>query len=422
MSGDVECPDGDTRGVRELVVKLIVAHLTAVVAFCNLQSLREERLASIEPVLFLLSPFMVIFQTALGLLVIHTNLAVGIFQKPKFWQQHVRIYARQWSVLFARKPRPENPVEESVGLLTEERRVESRTERAWVKIGRLVLMAGTLFQFVATIFLYKRRLSLHGWESLSIIDHRTFELAVGGTTVSVMSILLVLKVPGFREAPEIISPATKDMRLKEILRFLRGDPGRCRRWYRIPYMPGFGMETSMMTWVFCILSATYNGQIIFLRYIEVSYPFVFEIAKSYLPNAHLPTFYFFIVAGFLVFLTLGKMAITRADRFKLTSKTVCGVLLEVIGLIIGFCVFWFIMVVTAVFSIGPLFSYFSPIVSFGPVCGLLPKGIETYVLFSQPPFRTAENGTDYDLWWNDERTECILLWKDPMADYLWSLF
>jgi hypothetical protein len=116
------------------------------------------------------------------------------------------------------------------------------------------------------------------------------------------------------------------------------------------------------------------------------------------------------------------MAITRADRFKLTSKTVCGVLLEVIGLIIGCCVFCFIGFVTAVFSIGPLFTYLSPVVSFGPVCGLVPKGIEAYVLFSQPPFRTADNGTDYDLWWNDQKTECLLLWKDPMADYLWSLF
>ncbi|KAH7183273.1 uncharacterized protein B0J16DRAFT_345615 [Fusarium flagelliforme] len=422
MSGDGECPDGDSRGVRELIVKLIIAHLTAVVAFCNLQSLREERLASIEPVIFLFFPFIVIFQTALGLLVIHTTLAISILQKPNFWQQHVRIYARQWSVLLARKPRPERPVEESVGLLTEERRVESRTERAWVKIGRLVVMAGTLFQFVATIFLYKRRLSLHGWDSLSIIDHRTFELAVGGTTVSVMSILLLLKLPGFREAPEVISPATKDMRLKEILRFFRGDPGRCRRWYHIPYLPNAGMETSMATWVLCILSVTYNGQIVFPRYVEISYPFIFELAKSFLPNAHLPSFYFFIVAGFLAALTLGKMAIARVDGYKLKSKTLCGVILEVIGIIIGFCVFCFIMAMTTIFSIGPLFSYFMPVASFGPAWGLLPKVAETYVIFSQPPFRTADNGTDYILWWNDQETECLLLWKDPMADYLWSLF
>jgi hypothetical protein len=84
MSGDVECPDGDTRGVRELVVKLIVAHLTAVVAFCNLQSLREERLASIEPVLFLLSPFMVIFQTALGLLAFTPPWLSAFSKSPNF--------------------------------------------------------------------------------------------------------------------------------------------------------------------------------------------------------------------------------------------------------------------------------------------------------------------------------------------------
>ena len=421
MSG-VQCPESDARGVREVIVKLIVAHLTAVVAFCNLQSLREERLASIEPILFLLFPYIVIFQTVLGLLVIHATLVISILHKPKLWQQHVRIYARQWSVLFARRARPVRPVEESVGLLTEERRVESRSEKAWVKIGRLAVMASTLFQFVATIFLYKRRLNLLGWESLSMIDHRTFELAVGGTTVSVMSILLLLKLPGFREAPEVISPATKDMRLKGILRFFRGDPARCRRWYRVPYLPDVGMETSMLTWALCIISVTYNGQIIFPRYVEYSYPFAFDLIKPILPNVQLSTFYFFIVPGFLVFLYFGKMAITRADGFKLRSNGLCGVLLEVIGLIIGFCAFWVLLVATALFSIGPLFSYFLPVASFGPAYGLLPKGIETYVLFSQPPFRMAENGTDYALWWNDQNTECLLLWKDPMADYLWSLF
>lgn len=421
MSG-VECPEGDARGVREVIVKLIVAHLTAVVAFCNLQSLRDERLASIEPILFLLFPYIVIFETVLGLLVIHATLVISILHKPKLWQQHVRIYARQWSVLFARRARTVHPVEESVGLLAEERRVESRSERAWVKIGRLAVMAGTLFQFVATVFLYKRRLSLLGWESLSMIDHRTFELAVGGTIVSVLSILLLLKLPGFREAPEVISPATKDMRLKGILRFFRGDPARCRRWYRVPYLPDVGMETSMLTWVLCIISVTYNGQIIFPRYVEYSYPFAFDLVKPILPNIQLSTFYFFIVPGFLVFLYFGKMAITRADGFKLRSNGLCGVLLEVVGLIIGFCAFWVILVATAAFSIGPLFSYFLPVASFGPAYGLLPKGIETYVLFSQPPFRTAENGTDYALWWNDQKTECLLLWKDPMADYLWSLF
>jgi hypothetical protein len=61
MNGVENCPEGESRGVKELVVKLIVAHLTAVVAFCHHQSLHNERLDISEPVLFLLSPLIVVF-------------------------------------------------------------------------------------------------------------------------------------------------------------------------------------------------------------------------------------------------------------------------------------------------------------------------------------------------------------------------
>jgi hypothetical protein len=195
MNGVENCPEGESRGVKELVVKLIVAHLTAVVAFCHLQSLRNERLDTFEPVLFLLSPLIVVFQTAAGLIVIHYYFIDSMVRSPKSWANHISTYARQYNILFARKPH-------LLGQLIEEDR-RPKPGEVWVNLGRLLVMSGTLFQFMATIFLYRRRRNLYGWESLTIIDHRTFELAVGGAAVSVLSILLVLRLPGFVEAPLI---------------------------------------------------------------------------------------------------------------------------------------------------------------------------------------------------------------------------
>src|SRR6478736_6621943 len=120
----IECPDGDTRTEKEIIVKIIVAHFTAIVAFCNFQSLRNERLDTIEPLLFLLSPLIVVVQTGLGLVIITISFFKNLAVSPKLFRDHLATVSRRWPTLFGKK---------STGSF--EPSVKSRLGRAWIRLG-----------------------------------------------------------------------------------------------------------------------------------------------------------------------------------------------------------------------------------------------------------------------------------------------
>ncbi|KAL6914684.1 hypothetical protein FSST1_012444 [Fusarium sambucinum] len=404
MDGSENCPDGDTRGAKELVVKLIVAHLTAVVAFCHLQSLRNERLDTIEPVLFLLSPFIAVFQTAIGLVTIHFYLIESMIRSPKSWLTHMSIYARRWSLLFARKPTPRLKGDDDYW---------SKPKGAWLNLGRLLVMSGTLFQFVATIFLYRRRWNLYGWESLSIVDHRSFELAVGGATVTALSILLVLRLPGFTEAPLIPYTQENGTTPEQMIMFCRGDARRCPQWYMPLYISGYVPETTAVTWLLCVYSSTYQGELAWLRQLAFMYTLVYEGFSEKLGlNVSIWTFYLLAAVSCGLWVVASKI-LTRITNvaiadFERKYPWVGRPALIIVG---GatFCFFFvfiiFIIICISLFGFSILPAMLSGWASIG-----LTKGWETQAMFLQVPFKT-----------NDEANECLLLWKDPVADYLWSL-
>ncbi|WKT51769.1 hypothetical protein QSH57_002283 [Fusarium oxysporum f. sp. vasinfectum] len=259
METDI-CPDGDTRTEKEMIVKLIVAHFTAVVAFCNFQSLRNERLDTIEPILFLLSPLIVIAQTALGIIIINVAFVSNVAQSPNSFSLHLETYARRWNTLFGKKP--SQPRRTPTGSLET---MQSRFGSAWIRLGRAVAIFATLFQFAATIFLYRRRKSLHGWDSLTVVDHRTFELSAGGAAVSILSLALLLKFPGFGQAPETLY--IPEFKTDPAIIFCRGDSRRCPSWYQILYASDIGSTTSATTWLACVLSSTYKGESIPLDFL-----------------------------------------------------------------------------------------------------------------------------------------------------------
>ena len=217
----IECPDGDSRTEKEIIVKLIVAHFTAIVAFCNFQSLRNEKLDTIEPLLFLLSPLLVIVQTGLGIVIIIISFFKNLALSPKLYLEHLATVSRRWTTLFGTKSR-DTPT-------------GSRLGRAWIRLGRTLAIFATLFQFAATIFLYRRRKELHGSEALTIVDHRTFELSVGGAAVSVLSLALILKFPGFGRIPETTYTPEIEADTDTKILFCRGDSRRCPSWYQILY-------------------------------------------------------------------------------------------------------------------------------------------------------------------------------------------
>lgn len=398
------CPEGETRDVKELVVKLIVTHLTAVVAFCHLQSLRNERLVSIEPVLFLLSPFTVAVQTALGLCLIHYYLINSLIRSPQSWSSHVRNYTRQWSILFARKPQPAPKKDDGI---------RSQPVEACVNLGRLLVMTGTLFQFVATMFLYRRRWNLYGWESLSIVDHRTFELSVGGAAATVLSILLMLRLPGFVEAPSIPYIQEHGTTPEQKLLFCRGDARRCPQWYAPLYISPYVSGTTAATWLLCVFSSTYEGELRWLKHVAYLYTLVYEAFNERL-GLNMSVWTFYLVAGMLFGLWMAVAKIlTRVtnlgiDAFLKKHPWVAWPIFIIMGTaLLSFFFAFMFLIITCISLLG--FAILPAMLS-GPLSIGWAKCLETQSMFSQVPFGTR-----------DEANECLLLWKDPVAEYLWSL-
>ncbi|KAH7151536.1 hypothetical protein DER46DRAFT_650585 [Fusarium sp. MPI-SDFR-AT-0072] len=397
MDTDI-CPDGDTRTEKEMVVKLIVAHFTAVVAFCNFQSLRNERLDTIEPILFLLSPLIVVAQTALGVIIINVSFISNLAQSPKSISLHLEAYARRWNTLFGKKP--SQPRRTPTGSLE---RSQSRFGSAWIRLGRAVAIFATLFQFAATIFLYRRRKELHGWAALTVVDHRTFELSVGGAVVSILSLPLLLKFPGFGQAPETLY--IPELKPDPAIIFCRGDSRRCPSWYQILYASDIGSATSAATWLACVLSSTYKGESIPLHFLYEFYIGIYtEFARVFSLQISMPIFYLFVAVFFAVFFTLPH--VYNGPGFEAVGKslwaTIPALLAVLAAILTFFCMFMLMML--------PVLLVLLPSLVSGPGSIFTMKGYETRALFSEPPFTPVMNETD-----------CLLLWKDPVAEYLWSL-
>ncbi|KAG5807827.1 hypothetical protein H9Q74_007544 [Fusarium xylarioides] len=395
METDI-CPDGDTRTEKEMVVKLIVAHFTAVVAFCNWQSLRNERLDTIEPVLFLLSPLIVIAQTTLGIVIINVSLIYDVALSPKSFRMHLETYGRRWNTLFGKKSSSRRTPTGSLEA------AQSRFGSAWIRLGRAIAIFATLFQFAATIFLYQRRKDLHGWDALTVLDHRTFELSVGGAAVSLLSLALLLKLPGSGQMPKTMY--TPDLKPDPAVIFCRGDSRRCPSWYQILYASDIGSATSAATWLVCVLSSTYKGESIPLNFLSQAYEGIYtEFTRVFSLQISMPIFYLLVAAYFAAFFTIPNMYKGPGFQQLHTLWTIIPALLVVVAVVLVFFLMFMLMIMPTVLVLIP--SLIS-----GPGSIFTMKGYETRAMFSQPPFTPVMNETD-----------CDLLWKDPVAEYLWSL-
>ncbi|KAF4444230.1 hypothetical protein FACUT_811 [Fusarium acutatum] len=396
MDTDI-CPDGDTRTEKEMVVKLIVAHFTSIVAFCNWQSLRNEKLDTIEPILFLLSPLIVIAQTALGVIIINASFIFSLAQSPKSFSLHVEAYAQRWNTLFGKKS--SQPWRTPTGSLEAR---QSHFGSAWIRLGRAIAIFATLFQFAATIFLYQRRKDLHGWDALTVVDHRTFELSVGGAAVSILSLALLLKLPGSGQMPETLY--IPELKPDPAVIFCRGDSRRCPSWYQILYDSDIGSATSAATWLACVLSSTYKGKSLPFNFLSEFYQGIYaEFTRVFSLQISLPIFYLFVAAYFAAFFIISNMYKGTGFQNLHTLWTIIPALLVVLAVVLTFFCMFMLMITPAVLVLLP------SLVS-GPGSIFTMKGYETRALFSQPPFKPVTSETD-----------CLLLWKDPVAEYLWSL-
>nr|RBQ90729.1 hypothetical protein FVER53263_21101 [Fusarium verticillioides] len=393
MDPDI-CPDGDTRTEREMVVKLIVANFTAIVAFCNWQSLRNEKLDTIEPILFLLSPLIVLAQTALGVIIINLSFISDVTLTPKSFSIHLETYARRWNTLFGKKPSPPWP--------TPTGSRQSRFGSAWIRLGRAIAIFATLFQFAATVFLYQRRKNLHGWDALTVLDHRTFELSVGGAAVSILSLALLLELPGFGQMPETLY--IPEYKPDPAVIFCRGDSRRCPSWYQILYASDIGSATSAATWLACVLSSTYKGESIPFNFLSEAYEGIYrEFTGVFSLQISLPVFYLLVAAYFALFFIISNMYKGPGFKSLHTLWTIIPAVLVVLAFMIVLFLMFMLMIMPTILVLMP--SLIS-----GPGSIFTMKGYETRAMFSQPPFTPVMN-----------ETGCLLVWKDPAAEYLWSL-
>lgn len=409
------CPPDASRTSRELIVKLVVAHLTGVTAFCNLVSLRKDPLDSIEPILFFASPLIVLTQTTLGLVLMIFDFVTKVIRSPSSIREQGQLLERRWRILFCPRAEPKvDTLEMSqdgfIGTPSKNNSWQSsHEESAWVRLGRTIITLGTLFQCSATIFLYNRRIELHGKESLTVADHRCFEIAVGSAFVAVLSMALLLRFPGFTQ-PTPEAEYKKEPREDALYLFCRGDSRRCSCWYQFIYIKDFGSESTAATFFWCFLSTSHNGTSVVVSIIKMAYPGLYEAFITQ-EGDHISMFGFYrnlvIVSGVLLTIVISFTKRFEKEKKKKKNFTWWSLIPVAFAGLSSIA----LMCIGMVFIVYPFFIIWVPGM-FSGVGSILFMRIKEYkMLLRQPPFALA----------SDEFPACPALWKDPMAEYLWSL-
>ncbi|RSL53005.1 hypothetical protein CEP54_010620 [Fusarium duplospermum] len=406
------CPLDESRTSRELIIKLVVAHLTGVTVFCNLVSLRNDPLNSIEPILFLFSPLVVPVQTTIGLAFMIFEFVVNVIKSPSSIREQGRLLDHRWRLLFCPKAEPKPKVETLemsqdgfLGMPSEKKPARPNLDggSAWVRLGSTIITFGTLFHCVATIFLYNRRIELHGKESLTVADNRCFEIAVGSGVVSILSIALLLRFPGFTQpAPEV--DYKMGPREDRFYLFFRGDPRRCDRWWQFIYIKEIGSDSTADTFLWCFLSSSLNGTSIVVSIAKFTYPGLYEGLVTQ-EGDHISMYDFYrnlvIIVAILIFIIALFKRRPQKDETAWSIALLSLVALSSLAL----------LVFGTIFLLYPfLFLWFPGMLSgIGSILFIRIK--ELRMLLGQPPFALA----------SDEFPPCPALWKDPMAEYIWSL-
>ncbi|KAF4997425.1 hypothetical protein FDECE_12076 [Fusarium decemcellulare] len=394
------CPLDDIRTSRELITKFVIAHFTAVTAFCHYLSLRNYDLATVEPILFLLCPLIVIVQTLIGLLLVNGALVSNLLVNRTPLREALNKYSHHLRMQFGKRPvtwPSHRMARSSTGSLeaggpTETTR--STLAKFYLTIGRLLVVFGVLFQCVASIFLYARRIDKQGWESLSVVDFRSFELAIGGATVAILSIALLLNIPGFAQpAPD--PPYESCDHIELLLPMLRGDTRRSRRWWYLPHAPEHNIgEWPMMLYGLCHIACMSNGFPVVIRRSHWLLGELVMRESLYLAR------YVFVPALLGVLLAVVELTKRLTRKGKAAGISVLLQMLSYPPLTyLGFTI------------LTPLAMLISLGMAEGIFVVLWTKGNELYSFSSELAFAAAP----------DKLQACPTLWKDPVSDYLWSL-
>ncbi|KAK3325979.1 hypothetical protein B0H66DRAFT_144788 [Apodospora peruviana] len=222
----VLCPLDDRRTANELMLKMIAAHVTVVIAYCHLLSLRQAKLVSWEPYIFLLCPTIPVGRLTLGFVMAAVALVATTLRRPSTLRTTVGLFLLRLRILIGRpRLRPDasvtaprrrssipGPVPVRVNTLTMESggSAELQTNRIkvrYVAFWRIAALAWTTFLCCTTVHLFRRRVALAGWDSITVVDSRAMELAVSGIVIVVMSVAVIAEVPGFADEVPVVKAA-----------------------------------------------------------------------------------------------------------------------------------------------------------------------------------------------------------------------
>lgn len=200
-TGPLLCPFDSRRTSAEFVSKFIVVHLTTITAFCHLLSIRNEKILTWRPFFYAFTPFNILVQHILALLTIFTNYVLfryfpksKVVSVPNLHTSFSWLLGRafkedsRYSRIPTSNPTPWRPG--SPNNLSQSS--ESSNEGGGKQIGRSVLALAFLAQCISSIFLYCRRVQ-YSLDAITIVDQRVFELACGGLLVAVLTLGTVAK-------------------------------------------------------------------------------------------------------------------------------------------------------------------------------------------------------------------------------------
>lgn len=182
------CPLDNRRTTTELWVKFAVVHFTTIAGFCHLLSIRGEPILSWRLFFYVSVPLLTIVQHALAIITVLAAWAYSVLGSKPLEEGTV---VRSFRWLFGTLPK-----EESVDYtsLRAPARTEGSAQRLAKKLGRIIIALGFLSQCIGTVYVYSRR-KARG--AVAMADQRVLEFGCSGILTAVLTLGLLLKIPGF---------------------------------------------------------------------------------------------------------------------------------------------------------------------------------------------------------------------------------
>ena len=388
------CPWNERRLPREMYVKFFVVNFVAIGAFAHLMHLRRER-RQLATYLFMFGlPF-----TGSALLI---GPLIVILVQIVVCRANSKMVGQSLAILIGRLPAVtgDEHDEGSEGYFSWPPKISRQTVRG------LAVQAAVLSQSVMSIWLFARRVR-HGSDAL--YDHRILQLAILGSSASLMSIIHLLFRPRY---PSDDSMGTFSKRVRWLC-ILRPIAAPRSRKLRVPDLELWDPMMVVSFWLFaCIASLPTEAIGLRLQAVELMQAY-WSVWQGFI-GWHYPLFVCILVIEMIAFLFFQRDTLQQYPGKSIASVALSAPILTSLVPLLIFC--WFAICglltgpgVIALMQLGSLFSW--------PL---------KYVEYAASVNSTESSySPDWDRIWTYGHTSstfrCPTAWKDPAAEYVWWL-